>query len=83
VTAGFGSSLASSTYGEGQGDLTLDLADLEFMDSTGIKLLITAARKLEGRGWLILRSPTAPIQRVLELVQIGRVSNVKVEGLQP
>jgi anti-anti-sigma factor len=64
------------------GDLTFDLAGLEFMDSTGIKLIITAARKLEGRGWLILRSPAAPIQRVLELVQIGRIANVKVEGLE-
>jgi anti-anti-sigma factor len=68
--------------GESDGDLTFDLAGLEFMDSTGIKLIITVARKLEGRGWLILRSPAAPIQRVLELVQIGRVANVKVEDPQ-
>lgn len=64
------------------GDLTLDLAGLEFLDSTGVKLIITAARKLEGRGWLILRAPAAPIQRVLDLVQIGRVPSVKVESLE-
>jgi anti-anti-sigma factor len=64
------------------GDITLDLAGLEFMDSTGIKLIITAARKLEGRSWLILRSPGAPIRRVLELVQIDRVPSVKVESLE-
>ena len=63
------------------GDLTLDLAGLEFMDSTGIKLIITAARNLEGRGLLILRSPGAPIRRVLELVQIDRVPSVKVESV--
>ena len=62
------------------GDLTLDLAGLEFMDSTGIKLIITAARKREGKGRLVLRSPAAPIRRVLDLVQIDRVPSVKVES---
>jgi anti-anti-sigma factor len=66
----------------GDGDLTLDLAGLSFMDSTGIKILITAARMLEGRGCLILRSPAPPIRRVLELVQIDRVPGVKVEHLE-
>jgi anti-anti-sigma factor len=66
----------------GDGDLTLDLAGLSFMDSTGIKILITAARMLEGRGCLILRSPAPPIRRVLELVQLDRVPGVKVEYLE-
>lgn len=63
------------------GDLTLDLSGLDFMDSTGIKLIIAAARRLEGRGCLILRSPASAIQRVLELVQIDRVPGVKVQTL--
>ena len=67
-------------YGS-DGDLTLDLAGLDFMDSTGIKLIIAAALKLEGRGCLILRSPASPIQRVLDLVQIDRVPGVKVQTL--
>ncbi|HEY8200546.1 MAG TPA: STAS domain-containing protein [Actinomycetota bacterium] len=66
----------------GDGDLTLDLAGLGFMDSTGIKIIITAARMLEGRGLLTLRSPAPPIRRVLELVQIDRVPGVKVEHLE-
>lgn len=66
---------------ETAGDVTLDLAALDFMDSTGIKLIIAAARKLEGRGCLILRSPASPIQRVLDLVQIDRVPGVKVQSL--
>jgi anti-sigma B factor antagonist len=73
---------ALDQHGGSDGDLTLDLAGLDFMDSTGIKLIITAARTLEGRGCLILRSPAAPIQRVLELVQIDRVPGVKVESLE-
>ena len=64
------------------GDVTLDLAALDFMDSTGIKLIIATARRLEGRGCLILRSPASPIQRVLDLVQIDRVPGVKVQSLR-
>jgi anti-anti-sigma factor len=36
------------------GDLTIDLRELSFMDSSGIGALIEAARRLEGRGSLIL-----------------------------
>ncbi len=64
-----------------EGDLTLDLAALDFMDSTGIKLIIATARRLEGRGSLVLRYPASPIQRVLDLVQIDRVPGVKVQTL--
>src|SRR5438067_10353140 len=39
------------------GDLTLDLAGLVFMDSTGIQVIIQTARQLEGRGRLILLEP--------------------------
>jgi anti-anti-sigma factor len=36
------------------GDLTIDLRGLAFMDSSGIGALVDAARRLEGRGSLIL-----------------------------
>lgn len=61
------------------GDITLDMAGLEFMDSTGIKVIITSARRLEGNGSLILRAPGPAIRRVLDLVQIERVPAVKIE----
>jgi anti-sigma B factor antagonist len=70
---------ALSALGGNSRDVTLDLAGLAFMDSSGIKLIINAARDLEGRGFVTLRSPSAPILRVLELVQIDRLPNVKVE----
>ena len=68
--------------GTADADITLDMSGLDFMDSTGIKLIITAARRLEGGNRLILRSPAAPIRRVLDLVQIDRVPSVKVESAE-
>lgn len=68
--------------GTADADITLDMSGLDFMDSTGIKLIITAARRLEGGNRLILRSPAAPIRRVLDLVQIDRVPSVQVESAE-
>ena len=50
------------------GDLTLDLAGLAFMDSTGIQVLVRTAQGLEGRGNLILLSPGHVVKRILELI---------------
>ncbi len=41
----------------GPGDLHLDLQGLEFMDSTGIHILIKLIRRLGDRGRVVLRSP--------------------------
>jgi anti-anti-sigma factor len=51
------------------GDLSLDLAGLEFMDVAGIHALMKLRLDLEGRGKVLLRSPTGEVARVLELVQ--------------
>ena len=46
---------------------TLDLSELAFMDSTGLRALLSAARELPD---LQLRGPLqAPVQRLLELTQ--------------
>ena len=49
--------------------LTLDLAGLQFIDSTGLNLLVRTSKRLrEQEGALRLASPTPAIRRVLELV---------------
>ena len=60
------------------GDVILDLADVAFLDSTGLEHLIRAARDLEGSGRLILVSPRDPIRRLFELVLLDRRSNVEI-----
>ncbi|MGH2733245.1 MAG: STAS domain-containing protein [Actinomycetota bacterium] len=60
------------------GDLILDLSELTFMDSSGIKVLIKATSKLEGKGSLILRSAGESIRRVLTLTQLDRISNLTI-----
>jgi len=64
----------------GPGDLHLDLQGLEFMDSTGIHILIKLIRRLGDRGRVVLRSPTGEVARVLDLVGAEGFPSVIVEG---
>lgn len=61
-----------------EGDLTLDLSGLAFMDSTGIKVLIELSKTLGKSGQLRLISPGSAVARVLELVRVETFPNVVV-----
>lgn len=63
----------------GPGDLVLDLAELTFMDSTGIRLILHAAATCDGDANVVLLDVSASIMRVLEIAGInGRVDNLIV-----
>jgi anti-anti-sigma factor len=62
-----GSALADA----GVTELVLDLAGLEFIDSSGIRSLIRAQQALEDRrGSVVLRSPSPATQRLLEITHL-------------
>lgn len=58
----------------GIGDLCLDLTDLEFMDSAGLRSLLSAKEKCEqrGRAFSVITGPGA-VQRVLDLTGASEV----------
>jgi anti-sigma B factor antagonist len=62
------------------GDITLDLAGLAFMDSSGIQILVTTAQGLDDRGTLILLSPGNLVRRLLSLIPVERLDNVRIEA---
>ena len=65
---------------QGDGDLYLDVARLEFMDSAGVRALITLCRALGDRGRVVLRSPGLEVTRLLELIRADTFPNLLVEG---
>jgi anti-anti-sigma factor len=65
------------------GDVTVDLAEVAFLDSTGLESLIRAARDLEGKGRLILVSPQGSVRRLFELVLLDQRSNVEIQNGRP
>jgi anti-sigma B factor antagonist len=61
---------------DAQGDVTLDVSELSFVDSSGIRLFVRLQRALGDRGRLHLKSPTPHVTSVFEiagLLQLGIV----------
>jgi anti-anti-sigma factor len=68
---------AIGTLADG-GPITLDLKKLEFMDSSGLRAVIAAARHADA---LILRSPRGQVHQLLRLCDIERLENVRLEDV--
>lgn len=59
---------------EGACKLVLDLGEMEFIDSSGLSVIIAAFKRCQERGGeLILRSLTERTRRVLEVSGLNRV----------
>ena len=58
---------ALSPLFEATGEVVLDMSELSFVDSSGIRLFIRLHQALRDRGGLTLRSPTPHVARVLEI----------------
>jgi anti-sigma B factor antagonist len=56
----------------GPGDLTLDLSGLEFIDSSGVRILIDAVVRLRGSSRrMVLVDPVPPVERVFEVLGLA------------
>ena len=77
VTRRIGERIADAIPTSARG-LVMDLCDLEFIDSSGVAMLFTLARRLSGRRQelRVVVSPESPVARVLELVDFGRAAPV-------
>jgi anti-sigma B factor antagonist len=62
-------------------DVILDLSELSFIDSSGIRLFIRLHKALDGRGELILRSPTSHVAYILEIAGLPEIG-VRIENAQ-
>lgn len=63
---------------EGARQLTLDLAGLAFIDSTGLSALVSALKRYRAEGGdIVLRSPTRATSKVLEISGLAQVFNIE------
>lgn len=65
--------------GDGQQRLVMDLSELTFIDSAGVRALMRVHARLDHRP-LVLRSPQSQVRRVLYLVAADTWPNVTIEG---
>lgn len=56
----------------------LDLSAVSFIDSSGLRVLVEAHQTRERDGGLVLRSPSAAVQRLLEIS--GLAGHLDVSG---
>jgi anti-anti-sigma factor len=64
---------------DGQGEIVLDLSDLFFIDSTGIRALIALARDLTPRR-VILRDPAPEVSSVFRIVGLEGMFGIRIES---
>jgi anti-sigma B factor antagonist len=71
--------LISKLVSEHTTKIVLDLSETGFLDSSGLRAILTAHRRLaSGQGSLTLRSPSEPVTRLLEIT--GLTDHFRVEG---
>ncbi len=63
---------------EGARQLTLDMAGLAFIDSTGLSALVSALKRYRADGGdIVLRSPTRATTKVLEISGLTQVFTIE------
>jgi anti-anti-sigma factor len=65
------------------GDITLDLTELRFMDSSGIRVLFTAARQLLGRGRLVVTGAQSGLRRTFDVMGADRAPGLVIVDSDP
>ena len=65
--------VTAATSGLGGGDVTFDLSELTFIDSSGVRALLQVVAGLE-HGSLILLDPTDAVRRVFDIVGLADAS---------
>jgi anti-sigma B factor antagonist len=62
---------------DGAAEICIDLAGIEFMDSTGLTVLISAAKRLNASGGrLVLAAPSRPVVKLLAITGLNQVFTV-------
>lgn len=74
----FAESLMEAARGA-SGDLVLDLRNLTFMDSSGLRVLIELSRDLGPGRSVILRAPQPGVLRLFEVAGIEELGSFRVE----
>jgi anti-anti-sigma factor len=61
------------------GHLVIDLAGVTFMDSSGLHAVLNEVMSRNGSGPLVLRHPTRPVRRLLDIIIPAGVEGLEVQ----
>ncbi len=60
------------------GEVSLDLSETSFLDSTGLHAILTFARSRNGSGPLVILNPSERVSRVLKMTQVDQHDAIQV-----
>jgi len=70
---------ADRAFASGRVDLVLDLAELNFIDSSGLRVIISSHKTASERGGrFVLRSPSQTARRLLDIT--GLLDHIETSG---
>ena len=59
-------------------EVHLDLTEVSFLDSSGLRVILALARSRAGNGSVVLLDPTAAIMRILEIAGIDEHPGIEI-----
>ena len=62
---------------DGADKLIFDFSDLMYISSAGLRVLLGATQKMEGKGELIVRNPTQSVREVFDLTGFSRLFTIE------
>ena len=63
-------------------EVVLDVGDLEFVDSAGMRAIVRLSEDVCPYG-IVLRSPRDNVLRVLEMLSVERIQSIRIERRTP
>ena len=69
---------ATRAAADGQREIVLDLRELRFIDSSGIRAIVTLATALNGKG-VVLRAAQPSVRKVIRLTGVEGQNGIRIE----
>ena len=61
---------------EGITDLTLDFADLEYISSAGLRVLLSAQKSMMGKGSMVIRNVSDTVMEIFEVTGFSDILTI-------
>ena len=65
-------------FASSKGEVYLDLSEVSFLDSSGLRVILALARSRGDYGSLVLLAPSASVMRILEIMGIDEHPGIEI-----